>query len=381
MSEGETAAATTEREPTEEEKQTLELYRTEYEECKNVGCADEPELFRRYHDYAVDLLIDLSGKLDIPDKDQEADEGYVKPGGWGGNANPATWVTTVMKDHPEWWKVVDDTRTNIATGFKTQESAQRYIDEAKKAEQCPLGQHFDAATGKCVVDQPGPTGQYDQFGLLKIYGDKLPLSVNTKWIGVEKRRNYASGKKSEDSYEYTATAKSKEQNSNIEVTLYTKINSFKTNEADSLSDKLTGPAHSDGNCCWVIPDFMSDGSAKKTLETEKPHPKNHGVNPKPVTNIGGSIVGKWFGHKAITYVRANGRRYVESWIHFPVSDIDNISKEQDKWRQYVPTTELSNDYVKANGLLMTCRIDGVKKGDPPNFKYASVREIEPPIGL
>lgn len=222
-----------------------------------------------------------------------------------------------------------------------------------------------------------PSDQLDNFGIVKIYKDKEGGQFNTTFKGEQKMRNYASGKKSEWSYEYTATARSEEENSDIEVTLYEKINNFKTNEPDSISDKLTGPNHSDGKKSWVIPDFMTDGSAKKTLETENPHPKNKGVNPAPLTKIGGSLIGKWFGHKAITFIK-NDVRYVESWIHFPVTDIDNVKTEQDKWRQYLPRTKIDDSCKPARGRLFTTRIDGIKKDSIPDFKYCSVREITPP---
>jgi hypothetical protein len=361
------------------DKIKLENARVKYEDCKAVGCADEQAFFNEYHNVAVSLLIDLSGKLDPPPP-IEVEHGYVKPGGWGAKQDPATWSVTNMKDPADQFKVVDDNGINVATNFKTKVGAEVYIKDAKGSGQCPAGSHFDPASAKCVPDSPPPSGggDKDQFGIAKIHKDKPGGTTNTVFKLEEKRRNYASGKASEDSVEYTATAKSKEQNSDVEATFYTKINSFKTKEPDSISDKLTGPNHSDGNCCWVIPDFMTDGSASKTLETEKPHPKNHSVNPKPLTSIGGSIVGKWFGHKAISYIKA-GERYVESWIHFPVKNIDAVGLEQeDGWRQYIPTTKVGKEYLAANGVLTTCRLDGVKKGDPPDFKYCSVREISAP---
>ena len=381
----ESSSSSKQHEPTPEELETLEKFRKQYYDCKVSGCADLQDLANQYQDYALKLLIDLSGKLDPPaGPPVEIEHGYVKPGGWGAKQDPKTWSVTNMKDPPEQFKVVDDNGINVATNFKTKAGAEAYVKEAQNAGQCPTGQHLDPASGKCVPDGPPPTGgsDKDQFGVLKIHKDKPGGTTNTVFKLEEKRRNYASGKPSEDSVEYTATAKSKDQNSDVEATFYTKINSFKTNETDSISDKLTGPNHSDGNCCWVIPDFdiLGKGSGK-TLETEKPHPHNHSVNPKPLTAIGGSIVGKWFGHKAITYVKG-GERYVESWIHFPVKNIDAVALEQEGgdggWRQYIPTTKVGKEYLNANGTLTTSRIDGVKKGDPPDFKYCSVREISPP---
>lgn len=360
---------------TDQQVQELEKLRIEFVSAKGTPAEDAAR--ERYQSYATELLIDLSGKLE-PGPNQEPDSGFVKPGGWGANANADLWVTAKMKAPADWWKVVDDKGVNVATNFKTQDEAQKYITDHKaNPSVCAPGYHKDATTGECVPDQPPIISEErDQFGILKIYKDKPNGSVNTKFVLEEKRRNYASGKPSEDSVEYTAMANSVQQNSDIECTFYTKINSFKK-ETDSISDKMTGPNHSDGNKSWVIPDFDIFGGTGKTLETENPHPKNKGVNPKPLTKIGDKIVGKYFGHKAITWVDGN-TRYVESWIHFPVLDIDQIALEQGEWRQYIPRTKIEDSCREARGKLMTCRIDGVKKGDPPNFKYCSVREIEVP---
>ena len=89
------------------------------------------------------------------------------------------------------------------------------------------------------------------------------------------------------------------------------------------------------------------------------------------------MVGQWFGHKHITYVK-DGKRYVNTWVHYPVKDINNIAAEQDGWREYVKTMEVGSGFTQARGTLNTSRLDGIKKGDPPDFKYCSVREIEPP---
>src|SRR5215831_14155280 len=123
----------TEVEPTQEQKLELEKRRKAYYDCKTSGCPDENELFKNYHDYATELLIDLSGKLDIPSgPEPELDEGYQKPGGWGStDANPGNWKAVPMKDDPSKWKVVDKNGKNIATEFKTEDAAKAWIEKAK----------------------------------------------------------------------------------------------------------------------------------------------------------------------------------------------------------------------------------------------------------
>lgn len=362
---------------TDADKQKLEDLRLAYVKAQETGSAELESAREAYQDFATKLLIELSGKLDPPvGPDPGADSGYVKPGGWGGNPDPNTWVVTSMKDHPEMFKVVDDKGKNIATNFKTKEGAQAYIDKAKTGAACPPGQHFDPATQVCVPNPPPPTGNKDQFGILKICADKAGGETNIKFVGEEMTRHYASGKPSEESYEYTAEMSSPAHNSDVEQTFYEKINGFKSSP-DTISDKATGPPHKDGAKSWVIAEFATDGSSKTTYETETPHPHYQKIDPKPATSIGGSIVGQWFGHKHVTYVKG-GKRYVQTWVHFPVKDINNVGQEQDGWREYVKTMTVGDGFTQARGTLNTSRLDGIKKGDPPDFKYSSVREIEPP---
>lgn len=361
------------------DKQKLETLRLAYVKAQQSGSAELEPAREAYQDFATQLLIELSGKLDIPPgPDPGSDDGYVKPGGWHANPDPKTWKVVPMKDNPAKFKVVDDKGVNVATGFKTQAGAQKYIDNAKgSGQKCPDGQHVDPASGNCVPDTKPPVGDKDEFGVLKIYPDKTGGETQTKFLYEEKERHYASGKPSEWSCEYTAMSSTVEHNSDVEFTCYEKINGFKTNEPDTISDKCTGPPHQDGAHAWVIAEFMTDGSAKATYETEYPHPTYQKIDPKPATSIGGSIIGQWFGHKNITYVKG-GDRYCESWIHFPVKDINNVGAEQNGWRQYVKPFKVDKKFVKANGRLTTSRLDGIKKGSAPDFKYTSVREITPP---
>ncbi len=330
--------------------------------------------------WALANKVDLTQVVEV-DTTPTDDLGYIKPGGWGASTDVSKYKVVNMKNPPEQFKVVDDKGVNVIVNFKTAKGAQDYITAHQGTPvpppvTCPPGQHKDAS-GKCVPDvitPPGPTG-VDQFGIRKIHPDKPGGRFETNFVGREFERHYASGKPSENSFEYNQKAASADKNSDVEVTFYEKINGFKTNEPDTVSVKLTGPDHQDGNCCWVIPEFQTDGGAGKTLETEKPHPTNHGVNPKPLSPLGGSLIGKWIGIKAITYVKG-GHRFTESYVHFPVVNIDAIATEQGSWRQYIPTTQVSDDYLKANGVNTLNRLDGTAKGSPPTFKFSSVREIQ-----
>jgi len=359
---------------TKEQLDELERLRVVYANAKSSGSADLEKAREAYQDYATELLIGLSGKLDPTDggggggttttQPEKPTEGVVKQ---GGNQDPDTWTINAMRDNPAKFKIIDHDSKNIATDFTTMANASAYIEYYKWLKANP------GSGGEGGGGTVNPTGDKDQFGVLKIYKDKPGGETNTKFVGKEMTRHYASGKPSENSYEYTATASSNDHNSDVEFTCYEKINGFKSSP-DTISDKETGPEHQDGAHGWVIAEFMTDGSAKATYETEYPHPNYQKIDPKPATTIGGSIVGKWFGHKAITYVK-DGARWCESWIHFPVTNIDNIAAEQDKWRQYVKPFKVDAKFTKANGKLTTSRLDGINKGSAPDFKFTSVREI------
>lgn len=355
---------------TQEQLNELERLRLAFVKAQQTGSVDLDPAREAYQSYAADLVIDLSDKTE-PGPDQKPDEGYVKPGGWGANADPNSWKVAPMKNPATDFKVVDDNGVNVATNFHTVLAANNYITTHKATpSDCLPGFHKDSG-GNCVADVTPPTGNVDQFGVIMIKPSAASNKVETNFKLEEKMRNYASGKPSEWSTEYTNVSPAVIQNQ--EVTIYEKINGFKS-EADTISLKLGGPDHKNGARFWCIPDFQTDGTAKKTMEIEDPHPNNKGINPKPLTAIGGTLVGKWFGYKGISYQMKNGKRRVEAWIHYPVDNIDNIAAEQSEWRQYI-TYDTDPKYSTFLGKNTTSRLDGVKKGDPPNFKYASVREI------
>jgi hypothetical protein len=349
---------------TQEQVDKLEEKRIKYAKAFEDGSADFDDAREDYQSYAASLLIDLSGKLSPidtqvpPAEPPKPTEGTVKE---GGNQDADTWKIVSMKDDPTKFKVVDGNGKNIATDFSSQVTAQGYIDYY-------VYQKHNAQPPPPPTDGQ-PTGDVDQFGIRCIKKSSIANRVFTDFKLEEKMRNYQSGKPSEWSTEYTCDTKEILQN--VEVTVYEKINGFKK-EADTISLKTCGPSHHDGARFWAIGDFATDGSPKRTMEIEDPHPNNHSVDPKPLTEIGGSIIGKWIGYKVITFV-AEAKRHFETWIHFPVENID--SPEQDKWRQYINYDITEKKYLVATGSLITSRLDGVKKGDAPDFKYASAREV------
>ena len=250
--------------------------------------------------------------------------------------------------------------------------------------ECGAGQHWDEQAGKCVdnttpIPEPHPEAGKDVNGITKIYKDATSnLFVNSSSFTEEEfTRNYASGKPSENSYENEY--KSDQKLDNIEVTYYVKINGFKTKEPDTISIKTKGPDHQDGSGkAWYINQIDTDGKPDDNFQIESPHPENHDNHVTPLFTIGESLVGKWIGIKAISYLIDNGTdASAETWIDYPVADIAN---PPNKWRKYIDIASVKSceaGFINATGGNVLLRIDGTKKGDMPNVKYQSLREIIP----
>jgi hypothetical protein len=306
---------------------------------------------------------------------EPVEKGTVLHGGWGGNKDPKSWSVVPMKDDPKQFKVVDDEKTNIATNFSSKDSAEKFI-QWSITNTVPPTPGPDPNPPPTPGPAPTPTGDKDQFGITKICPDGG--ATVTDFVLEEKERHYASGAPSEWSVEYTNDNKSKW--SDLEFTYYVKINGFK-DEADNISTKVLGPNHTDGpGRSWYISEVATDGSSKKTMMTEIPHPKYFENSPKAEFTIGESLIGKWLGIKVITYLINGGKdRRIETYLDYPVAD---IKAPPNKWRRYWSVDDTGQldhaHFIQPTGSLAVCRIDGVKKGDPPNFAYASVRQIKPP---
>lgn len=301
---------------------------------------------------------------------------------WGGNPNPNFWKDKKMKrssDRKLTWKIVDENDTNVRDLISSQEVAKEIIEYEKSIYAGPTPTP-DPTPTPTPNPTPIPSGDKDQLGILKICPDKAGGKTFTNFSLEEKERNYASGAPSEWSCEYTADLGQKL--SDIEVTYYIKINGFK-DETDNISTKVLGPSHQDGpGRSWYISEVQTDGSDKETLKTETPHPVYFN-NHQPVKfQIGQSLVGNWIGIKVITYLINGGKdRYIATYLDTPVADINN---PPNNWREYWSVEDKGQlnhaHFIEPTGSLVTSRIDGIKKGDAPTFKFASVREISAPTG-
>mgnify|MGYP003575358697 CR=1 FL=1 len=257
-----------------------------------------------------------------------------------------------------------------------------HFDERLMKCVCDQFYTLDPVTGKCVPQPTVPPSSdlLDKYGILKVYRDK-PNGVQIFADEFKEDnfwRNYKSGG-GEWSYENEHKSKRVDVQ-DIEATFAVKINDFKKEE-DTLSIKLLGDDHSDGSSDkWLIFQVSTLGKPGKNFQIEDPHPKNHDNHQKTLFDLGEGIVGKWIIVKAITFKTADGQdRKAETWINFPVDDINNV--DNTRWKKYIDiesVKSLSHGFVDATGNNVLLRIDGVTKdGKMPEVKYQSFREILP----
>lgn len=350
---------------------------------KDKPDADD-ELRKAYEDWKVKTgQVPPPPPPPPPGPVQKPTEGKEQPEK-GGNQDPSTWKIVNMTKDPALFKVVDNKGINIVVEFTTKAIAQQYIDWAKQG----------TTTPPPPPPPPPPTGggDKDQFGITRIYSDEPNGIVKTNFTLDKKVRNYASGKPSEPSVEYTCDTGTPVLNS--ENTYYVKINGFKP-QSDTISNKVRGGHHSSSNptegTCYDF-EISTDGSTDKDLEVERPHPQMHDAHQPTKFTIGESIVGKWIGIKAIAYNLPNYKGvHLEMHLDYPVAD---ITKPPNNWRLYWvvdDTGQIDSGMITVPfGSLFTSRIDGVWNGpvndnptvddvSAPDYAYASVREISPTV--
>lgn len=309
----------------------------------------------------------------LPDSGRDQDK--------GANKDAKTWKSVQMKDDPKLWKVTDDKGVNVADQFDSQEDAEQYID------------YHIWKQSKPPVEPPKPPipGDKDPQGIIMIMASKPGGRYETKFVNEVQWRNYRSGKQSEWSNEYTNKADPPVRDA--ECTYYVKVTDFK-DAVDTFSWKRRSGSHSSKNptagTCYDF-ELMTDGTAKKTLEVERPHPSMHSNHQKPLFPINENLIGKWIGIKTVDVnVTKNGKEgvYLAYYLDYPVPDINN---PPNKWRlrwEVLDSGQLDKGLIlKPFGGISVSRIDGIGKGkaafdknkkpNAPEYKHASVREIIP----
>jgi hypothetical protein len=225
-----------------------------------------------------------------------------------------------------------------------------------------------------------PTGERDQFGIIKIREDGPGKQFETEFDKEYKTRHYKSGKPDEPSVE--VTNKASKAIKNQEATYIFRITKFKDAD-DTDSVKILGGPHSKGNpekgTCYDCQLNVKGGNGN-TLELERPHPSMHPAHKqaKPLFKIGETTVGKWVGIKTVTYTINGGKdRHLEMQVAFPIADINK--PEDITFRKYWSVDDTgqleAGHIIEPIGSLTTLRIDGLPK-DALDTKYCSVREIK-----
>ena len=294
----------------------------------------------------------------------------------GANTDPKTWKVVNMLNPSTCFKVVDDVNKNVITNFSTEAAAKKYIVDHSVVHTCPTGQHWDETEQKCVVDTvPTPGDGVDQFGIKTIYkskpGGKVATNPDVRFF----TRHYSSGKPDQPTVEATVDlgAKLTGQEATCIITMKGVV------AQDTMDWKIAGGHHSSSNpkegTCYDF-EVETDGSAKKTLEVESPHPNNHAAHQKPLFTLP-DMTNKTFGYKAI-YLVKDKTAHLECWLN--LDPLDTAGKpKNDGWKLYWKVDDTGQLYkptspiVTPYGTLATIRIDAIK--GHPDFKFYSVREI------
>lgn len=280
-------------------------------------------------------------------------EGTVKKGGWGANMDPVKWVRTVMKDFPDQFKVTDGSK-NVATNFKTAESADNFIKFFQRHPE-EVSKFFDVDGGGDNGGGSGGGGQQpltDGVGLpYAITGNKM----DSTFRGPTKR-NYASGAPSDWTIE-----------KNTKNIPYDNIMAV----ADITSHPPEGWEHDDDFCLKIGGTHMGSGwfcngmgiyKGDTGLGKEEEHPKTD----KKV--VKGKVYGDQRGKRiqiASTYFKSTNR--TEYWVFV-----------NGKWEMACGAENVGGFKPKNDGNTeVQLRIDGFAGEDnPPTIHSMTVYEIK-----
>lgn len=260
------------------------------------------------------------------------DEGFVKPGGWGGNTRkPKEWKVVSMKDDPKLFKVVDKKRKNIAANFFTKAGAQAFIDKAIELSQEDGDPDEPDTTPEEPPTIPPVTPPAGQLGPYPGIGETFK-STRRPEKGFT-TRHYASGKADDRTVELNVKGiKAK----NHQFITWVTIKSIE--HGDNISLKLGGTHNSSG---W-FDNGVDFESGQTCLGTEKKHPSTDTCiikGPKI-----GSIINKKTGIAATYFADKNK---TELWTNTGTG-----------WKKQVEGTNVGGFNPKSSTFECQLRIDG-----------------------
>lgn len=274
-------------------------------------------------------------------------EGYIKPGGWGASKDPATWKAVVMKDNSQLWKVVDTAGKNVATDFKSEANALKYIKDAQGNNPPP-----NPPPGPVDPPQPGGNG-VDKNGV------KLLLSSG-KEINYEVKNNFR-----DDGKRFDLKVGDWSQS---EATGYFRFT--KDPVDDEVSIKWSVVSHSGNNEVKCYDSGISIKNGKARLRWENPHPEYSGSlgsgqgQPLPA--------GKWIGYKGTKTVGSDGSVTIKLYQDTG----DNETKPSNQWKEIFSHTDTKYKETGPHPYV-TLRIDDPGKNGQKNLeaKWISVAKI------
>lgn len=280
-------------------------------------------------------------------------EGIVKSGGWGANMDPKVWVRTVMKDFPDQFKVTDGTK-NVATNFKTTETADNFIKYFQRHPE-EVSKFFDVTTppttggeGGTGTVPPAPAGAEFPYAITGRYTDSTQRGPT--------KRNYASGKPSDWTIE--KNTKNLAYDNLMSVVDVTIGPAAEWEHDDNINIKIGGTHMGSGWFSNTISIYKGESGLGK--EEEHPHTDSNVVKGKVYGDLRGKRV-----KVAATYFKSNNR--TEYWIF-----------KDGKWEMMCGANDVGGFKPKNSGETESqLRIDGFKdENKPPTIHSMKTYEIK-----
>lgn len=217
------------------------------------------------------------------------------------------------------------------------------------------------------------TGEHDKYGVEMFYASisKAKEIYEDNIIHDRTIRGYKTkGKRPDPTDEYNG--KMPKEHVDLEATGYFKIT--QPDHDDTVSVKLRGPTHSNGNGSWYILG-VTFYEGKPHFQKEIDHKDgNDDADPGDDAQSCGRIVDKWFGIKAITFNERSedGEEGVRCQCFVDTGGITSDGKPANKWMKIFDALDTDDPIVEGvevgdeDELQIQFRIDGCGKIEKKN---------------
>ena len=328
-------------------------------------------------DGTVDLQFTvLEDATPIPDPDpdpgaEKPKEGTIKEGGgWGGSTDVNVWKITNMRNPPEEFKIVDDKGTNVATNFKTMQTAQNFILYFRTHEFPPKNEEPPTTEpgGGTGGTEPGTGGGGGGTGGTEPGTGGGGGTTPQPGAGTDKfgsKLLVSSGK----DMQYTIKDNLRDDGQRFDGD----VGNWPSSEAtgyfmftkdpvdDEVSIKWSEVKHSGSNQVQCYDTGVSIKTGKARMRFENPHPEYS-------SNIGSGQgepmkAGKWYGYKGAKVVNSDGSVTITLWQ----SVGDNETKPANDWKKIYEHKDTKYKRNKAHPFV-TFRVDDPDKKGQPNLR-------------